>query len=79
MLKFLLELTFSTMPIFSLIFPAGEDEQRATEEKLWELCQTFKEKSLVNLILVHNIVATMTRGDYDTAKYAGGNCMMPQS
>ena len=47
---------------------SAEDEMQLTEEKLWEISQTFEEKSLRNLVLVNNIVSTMSRGDFDGAR-----------
>ena len=49
--------------------PSVADDLRSTEESLWELSQQFEDEPLMNLILVHNIVANMKREDFDAARY----------
>ena len=49
-------------------FYQGVEEMRATEDKLWELCQSFKDGQLINLVLAHNIVANMKREDFQAAR-----------
>ena len=47
---------------------ASVEEMRATEDKLWELCQSFKDGQLINLVLDHNIVANIKREDFQAAR-----------
>ena len=49
-------------------FYQGVEEMRVTEDKLWELCQNFKDGQLINLVLAHNIVANIKREDFQAAR-----------